>query len=232
MNTELSSRTKPLALKDWAYQILKEDILNFRLPPGTVVRIQSLSEELNISRTPIREALLSLEKEGLVHAESRVGFFVTEITRRDLEELYELRAVLESYAVQTAVPYVTEEDLSRLEYEIETCQTAIEHGELEKFLEADTAFHALLLQRAPNSRLTVMMEGFRDFTHRIYYLGLDCVEDIRESLVEHRKILGAIRQRDSQLAAVLMQDHLHSVMVRLLPCVNLSGQGQKQRPES
>jgi DNA-binding GntR family transcriptional regulator len=230
MTTEPRDRAKPLALKDWAYQVLKEDILSLKLPPGTVVRIGALTEELDVSRTPVREALLTLENEGLVRSEPRVGFFVAEISRRDLEELYELRAVLEGYAVQTAAPYVTDEDLSRLENGIETSQTAVEHGELDRFLEIDTAFHALLIERAPNSRLMVMMDSIGDLTHRLHYLGLKCVENIHESLVEHKEILGALRRRDSQLAARLMSDHLHAVKDRLLRCVDLSGESPEPGP--
>jgi DNA-binding GntR family transcriptional regulator len=230
MNTEPRDRAKPLALKDWAYQVLKEDILSLKLPPGTVVRIGNLTEELDVSRTPVREALLTLEKEGLVRAEPRVGFFVAEIRSRDLEELYELRAVLESYAVETAAPYVTDEDLSRLERDLERSQGAVEQGQLERFLEIDTAFHALLIERAPNSRLLLIMDSIGDLTHRLHYLGLKCVENIQESLVEHREILRALRQQDSQLAARLMSDHLHAVKDRLLLCVDLSEENYEPIP--
>jgi DNA-binding GntR family transcriptional regulator len=213
---------KPSALKDWAYDTIKESILNLRVPPGVQLHIEDLADQMGISRTPVREALLRLESDGLVRAVPRVGFFVTEISRRDLEDLFEVRALLEGHAAEGATFFLTDEDLAHIERLLEAGVSAVEQGDLDRFLETEIAFHTLLIERTPNRQLIAMMESLQDLTYRERVLSLESLENVRESLVEHQRILEALRQRDGELAGRLMREHIWAIRDRMLQFVDLS----------
>lgn len=213
---------KPSALKDWAYDTIKESILNLRIAPGTQLHIEDLADQLGISRTPIREALLRLESDGLVRAVPRVGFFVTEITRRDLEELFELRALLEGHAAERVASVLTGDELAHIDRLLEASVSAVERGDLDRFLEAEIAFHTLLIERTPNRQLIAMMESLRDLTYRERMLSLESLENVRESLAEHQRIVVALHQRDGELAGRLMREHICAIRDRMLQFVDLS----------
>jgi DNA-binding GntR family transcriptional regulator len=213
---------KPSALKDWAYDTIKESILNLRSPPGAQLHIEDLADQMGVSRTPVREALLRLESDGLVRTVPRVGFFVTEITRRDLEELFELRALLEGHAAEKAASLLTDNELAHIDHLLEANVSAAEQEDLDRVLETEIAFHTLLIERAPNRRLTAMMESLQDLTHRERILSLECLENVRESCIEHRRIVEALHQRDGELAGRLMREHICAVRDRMLQFVDLS----------
>ncbi len=214
--------SKPLSLTEWAYNIIKDDILNNRYPPGSLLQINELSTKLKISRTPVREAFLLLQNEGLLRSEQRVGFFVTEITRRDIEERLDLRSLLEGYAVETAAPFFTEEDLKQLEDNLEACEKAVKQGHKDEFMEFDSFFHSLILERAPNSNLKVMVRLLDSLTYRTYQLDFLNEVNVQASLDEHRDILNALRQRDGEQAKTMMQIHLDAAKKRHLEIFDAS----------
>ena len=222
MNTNLGTLPhKPSELKDWAYEIIKKAILDLHFSPGAQLRIHDLTEQMQVSRTPVREALLRLENEGLVRAVSRVGFFVTEITRRDLRELFELRELLESRATERATPLLTDDDLRQMDHLFEVSVAAVDEGDLNGFLVAETAFHTLLIDRCDNLRLIEMMESLKDLTYRERILSLKSMENVRESCKEHRRLLDALHERDAQSAGRFMKDHIRNVSSRLLDFLDL-----------
>jgi DNA-binding GntR family transcriptional regulator len=92
--------TKPKDFKTWAYESIKDLIINNQFGPGTQLKVEELENSLNISRTPIREALLALQNEGLIEIKSRVGFFVKGITKKEFNDLFEMRELLEVCAIK------------------------------------------------------------------------------------------------------------------------------------
>lgn len=218
----LGQSAKPSALSDWAYETIKEAILNLRVAPGAQLHVESLAEQMSTSRTPVREALLRLEGDGLVRTVPRIGFFVTEITRRDLQEVLELRELLESYATRNAVPLLTDEDLARIDQLFETAVTAVEEGKLDLYLEMDTAFHSLLIERADNSRMIATMESLRNLIRRERALSVRSPENVHETIAEHQRIMEALHRRDGESAGRLMGEHLRAVARRLLRLVDLN----------
>jgi len=207
--TELRNRAqKPAALADWAYATIKEAILNLDLPMGSQVKVEELAEQMGVSRTPIREALLSLEKDGLVRAEPRVGFFVTDITPSDLEELFEIRQLLEGYAVKRAASRITDADLARLARLLKRGETAVKEGDLDQYLQVDIDFHTTLMERAPNRHLSAIMGTLQDLTYRERILSLRSPDNVQQTLVEHRRILDALSARDGELAGQMMAEHM------------------------
>lgn len=214
--------TKPKDLKNWAYETIKNNILNMQVEPREQLRIEDLAKLMNVSRTPIREALLRLESEGLVKASSRVGFFVVEITRDDLEELFELRKLTEGYAAEKAAVLMTAEDVERMSAIHQQAVTAFANNDLMKFNEHETALHDYLIRHSGNQRLLKMIEGLKDLTYRERLLALRLRENVEQSIEEHWRLIEALRERNAERAGALMQEHLENVKNRLLTAMDLS----------
>jgi DNA-binding GntR family transcriptional regulator len=207
---------RPSALSDWVYTTIKDAILHLQFPPGIQLHVDELADKMGTSRTPIREALLRLEKDGLVRTVPRVGVFVTQITRNDLKELFEIRQLLEDYAVKSATPLLTEEDLAYMERLWEENVNAVELGDRERFLRAEIGFHTYLVDRATNRHLSAIMESLRDLTYRERVLSMQSEDNLRNTLTEHRRILDALHKRDAELAGSLMAQHLGDARDRIL----------------
>ena len=211
---------RPAALTDWAYETIKEAILNLDFPMGGQLNMEELADTMQISRTPIREALLRLEKDGLVRAVPRVGFFVTEITRTDLEELFEVRALLESYATKRAAVLLSKDDLERIEELLELSCTNVDLGDLKGFLKYEIALHEFITDHARNARLKRVMEGLEDLTYRERIISIRSAENVRASCVEHERIVQALREGDAELAGTRMWEHIFNVRDRMLRYVD------------
>ena len=207
---------KPAGLTDWAYQRIKADILSLRLAPGEQLNIEQLAEELAISRTPVREAILKLERDGLVHSVSRVGFFVADITEQDLRELFELREWLECQTARKAASHLSDADLGLVDHLLTESAAAVEKGDMEKFLTADISLHNLLSERAENRRLLAMMEMLSDLIYRERALSIRSAENIRATLIEHQKLAAALRRRDGEASESAMREHLQAVRDRVM----------------
>ena len=211
-----STGKKPPELKDWAYDVVKHAIVNLDVAPGDQLSIADLSEQLDVSRTPVREALLRLESDGLVRAVARVGFFVTEVTKRDLRELFILRELLEGHAAEIAAPMVTDADLEELESLHRKSTTLAESGDRRGFIEYETMFHQYILDRCGNRRLIDMMDSLNDLTSRERLLSVRVSGNVEHSCREHSCIVEALRSRDFKAAGECMRRHLASSRQRLL----------------
>jgi DNA-binding GntR family transcriptional regulator len=211
---------KPIGLTQWVYIRIKAGILNLDFAPGSQLQVDEFSGELEVSRTPVREALLRLQKDGLVDVVPRVGFFVTKFAARDLEELYELREILESRAVYDAVQSMTEMESMKITEIFASTQKAVDQEDTTGFLDAEITFHNFLTESSHNKRLVAMVESMRDLTYRWRILSLHSKEDIRASLMEHKKIADAVQHGDAVVASRLMGEHIQNAknrIVRMIP---------------
>jgi DNA-binding GntR family transcriptional regulator len=220
---EENPKTKPAALTEWTYQYLKENILNLEIRPGEQLHIEDFALKLEVSRTPIREAFLKLAAEGLVEVRPRVGYFVVGLTEQDIRDLFEIREIVETRAAKTAAEKLSQEELDDLKKLMEESVLAVEKGELKKYLEFDVQFHNYLQNHIQNRRLLAIMESMNDLTHRERVLSTRSPENIKKTLVEHKRILEALVNRDGEKASQFMGEHLHNVCQRVLEIV-------KQKP--
>jgi DNA-binding GntR family transcriptional regulator len=213
------SKTKPVALTDWAYDAIKDSILNLRARPGSLLHIEKLAEELGISRTPVREALLRLQTEGLVRVQPRVGFFVVEMTPADLAGLLEVREWLESHATAKAASMLTDADLGYLDELMESTAKAIEQGDRKRYLEIEELFHGLFVERCGNKHLLSLMKSLDNMTRRERVLSVSSADNIRHSLAEHRRVVAALHERSPEKAGALMAAHISAVRERVCAIV-------------
>ncbi|MBN2555119.1 MAG: GntR family transcriptional regulator [Anaerolineales bacterium] len=214
---EINRLKKPPVLKDWAYQYIKDRIFRSQYPPGSLLKIEVLSRELGISRTPIREALLRLEQEGLVVTRRRVGSYVAEFSTQEFVELLEIRALLEGFGVNLLAGLLTEAELAELENMISACETEVNEGNPAAFASHDIAFHNYLIQRAPNPWLAKLIRPIESLRVRQRSIAPENLDHVVASLAEHRAIFEALRAGNGTLAAACVQAHLRAIQDRLLP---------------
>ena len=188
---------------------IRAAILDGRLEPNQALPEVELAKQLGTSRTPIREALLLLEREGLIEAAPNRGSTVKGYEPAELEELYTLRAVLEGHAARTAAERITEEELTLLD---ESCDRfrdlRTSKAELTELAEENLRFHDVILKAANSSRLTRMV---REITAvpPIYRSYMAYSEDNRRSVEDaHRGITEALRRHSAEDAAELMRVHV------------------------
>lgn len=197
------------SLRSQATGLLRARIISGRLRPGELYAIGSIAEELNVSATPIREALLDLASEGLIQMERNRGFRVRKVTDEDLDEIVALRTMIEVPAIWEISHkglLVESDDYDALCDEIQRCADA---GDWVGYLEADREFHLAILARLGNKRLIDIISSLRDQS-RLY--GLDRIAgttELKESNNEHHQLLAAIRAGDADGAAELTRRHLN-----------------------
>ena len=209
------SDVRPKALTEWVFSILKAEILELRVSPGSQLHVEKLSERLGISRTPIREALLKLANLGLVQVHPRVGFFVADITESDMAELFEVRDWLESRAAGKVAAVLTEKEIAYLDSLMAKTEHAVEISDDSNFLKFEEEFHDFIIQRCGNRHLFSIIESMYNLIHRERRLSVSSRENVELTLVEHRRIVAAFYEKDSRRASAMMSAHIRSAGSRL-----------------
>lgn len=205
-----ATRIAPLALYQEVAERLRERIFSHELPPGTWVDEQALAEHYGISRTPLREALKVLASEGLVTLKPRRGCYVTEISERDLDEVFSVMAMLEGECARVCAERASDGDLQRLQgihAELERAATA---RDINGFFEANQAFHLNIHEIADNRWLLHVIDDLRKVIKLSRHHSLFSDGRLEQSLAEHRDILNALLARDAATAETRMREHIRS----------------------
>ncbi len=202
---------KPDSLATIAYGALRDSILSFSLQQKTVYNEMAVSQELGLSRTPVREALLRLSSEGLVTFLPRKGFIVTSYTQEEIEEVFELRLILESVVVRKIAAKINQNNIDHLSEYIKLQQQAASENDYHGFMLSDRAFHKTFFELAGNSKLLEIMNNFQDICHMvgICYLKIDGLYG--RSIHDHQAILKSLEKRDGDKAEAAIIDHINQV---------------------
>jgi len=178
------------------------------LKPGQLYNEIAIAKELNISRTPVREALLELSSKGLVSYLPRKGVQIKKFTKQDVEEIFDLRMAIESFAVQKAVESYSQ-DLKRFERILSDQRKAAKNKDYQAFMEADRIFHTTFSKLIKNKRLLSILENLRDLIHLMGIQALDLENRAELVIEEHKQIIEAVRAGDSEKARAAMIYHLN-----------------------
>ena len=206
-------RAQRASLVDQAYREIKQRILDNSYRPNLQVLEQDLALRLGMSRTPVREALIRLEKEGLVEILPRRGMRVVPIAPEDMREIYEVLTCLEARAAERlAEQRPSREDLQPLFEAVEQMERSLERGDLEAWAQADEEFHRLLLELCGNRRLAAMALTVFDQVHRARMVTLRLRPKPRQSSRDHRAVLDAILKGDSRKAYEIHHRHRFKAM--------------------
>ena len=204
MNTKLNNR----ALYEDVADRLREQIFSKQLAPGSWLDEQSLAEQLGISRTPMREAIKVLASEGLVTIKMRRGAYVTEVVRKDLEQIFTILSLLEGEAAREIANKATEEELNQLDYWHHRLEKAAADRDIEQFFEINGKFHELIQEIAGNRWMNGVIADLRKVLKLHRRDSLTSTGRLQNSLIEHRAILNALLKRDPVGAETAMRKHL------------------------
>jgi DNA-binding GntR family transcriptional regulator len=194
-------------LSDKAYQLIRHKIITLELPPLSAIDEQALMGDLQLGRTPIREALQRLAAEDLVFFAPRRGIFVTEISITDLQKIFEARLVLEAFCARLAAQRATAEQLAQIAEVIDDLDRL--DGENDKSLMVvDERFHELLYQAADNKFVADTLRRLHALSFRLWHLVLDRLGNVRGAMEQHIDIAEALGARDGEKAAELIQQHI------------------------
>jgi DNA-binding GntR family transcriptional regulator len=231
---------KPLhdipSLSERAYEVIKEAILTLKIRPGEVLTIGRLADQLGVSRSPARDALLRLEKEGLVAMIPYKGACVSEISTKDVKELYELRILLESYAAKAAASRLTTDEIERIRGIFREAEGAFKQGQLVLASDLGRGFHDLLVGKVGNDRLVAYLNHLDMHYTRIRRFSALIPGRLEKSHKQHQEILAALKSGDGERAERAMADHLASARDDILANMDgwmtyLKGEEQVPTPE-
>jgi DNA-binding GntR family transcriptional regulator len=201
------------------YELLWQKIVAGQLKPGEKLSDLRLSEELNVSRTPVREALYRLMQDGIVVARTNHGFFVATFSAKDATELYDVRTALEVLAIRLAFPNLNSLLLEDAAQELDTICGRLEAGDLQAkadYLPVDQAFHRLIYSAANNRRLENMLNSLLAQIGVFQVYGLHSEKLLTVSIEHHRAILAALIRRDLPTAEFAMEQHIQGIKAQLL----------------
>lgn len=216
--------------KDLVVEAIREAIISGQLKPGQKLYQNEIADQLRISVTPVREALKQLEVEGLLIYEPHRGVRVADFCLDEAAEIYRIRGALEALAIRLATPQLDEQCLKKLTELVESMELFVERGQLAQWRQANAEFHRELIRAAGSRRLSQVIEGLQKqfpWGHFGIVPGRPA-----QAQKEHVAILDALRRRDVQAAAELIQKHREAAADVLSTFTDLDGTGTTDPPST
>jgi DNA-binding GntR family transcriptional regulator len=204
------------SMTDRATAALRSAILSGDLAPDTLHTVNAVADRLQVSRTPVREALIRLAADGLVRVQRNRGFLVLFSSAKDLRQIFALRLLLEVPATHAAAILATDNDFAALEADLDNMRAAMDADDAETFLIADRGFHKTLLSVSGNDRLADFVDTLRNVVLRTGLSTANQTESIEEILKPHEEILELVRAHDADGAALAMHEHIVHTGRRLI----------------
>ncbi len=195
-------------LREIVYEELKRQILVGEIAPGTRMMEVELAEEMGVSRTPIREAIRKLEKEGLVNIEPRRGAYASEISVKDMVDVLEVRQDLEGMAAALAARKVTDEEKQAFVKVNSDYEEAIKNGNTEEIIRCDELFHQLIVSYSGNKTLNQLLSQVQELALRFRYIYYDDFSRYEKMPREHEHIEEAILSGDAEKARIVAEEHV------------------------
>lgn len=194
-----------------AYHQIKDALCKGTIASGDILSESQLAEQLGMSRTPVREALRTLASEDWLEIKNGIGAYVKPLSSKDMEDLYEVRCLLEVQAARTAVYNITNAEIDELEGQfralLEECGGG-QSPEPTRFSELDWKLHELIVERCQNNHIKAIMRNNTSNMKRYQFLSVEALNDITESALQHLSILSLLRSRDVEALTVALQNHL------------------------
>ncbi len=195
-------------MREQVYQILRDNICRGVYAPGTRLQEQDLAESLDVSRSPVREALRQLAADGLLLEIPNKGVYVKEFTEKDIGEIFDLRVLLESYAIYHSAGHLTSARRDRLLRLLGEMEDLFRKGDLEAYTATDEKLHEEIVQLGDNSLVNDTYDRVRSMNQQFRILSLMDAQRFRESLDEHREIVHALLTGDPARADEVNRTHL------------------------
>lgn len=201
-------------LNQQAYDEIRRRILDGEFLPSSPLSEYQLAAALNLSRTPVREAIKQLEKEGLVWSIPNKGTFIAELSAHDIMEIYQVRECLEGLAASIAAKQMSMGDIQLLEQEIALTNELEAAGRVDEILQCDVRLHKLIIASTQNTRLGTILATLDDQMHRVRAIFPKSPEWLHATIQDHALIVEKIKARDGKGAKNAMEQHLRSACER------------------
>ncbi len=208
INFEIQSH-RPL--RELVYEELRNLILSGEIKPGTRMMEIELADSMGVSRTPIREAIRKLEKEGLVTIEPRKGAYVSTISMNDIVNILQIRGTLEGLAATLAATRIKEIELMKLKEASQAFDRAVEEGNTKEMISNDTLFHHIIVEASGNDLLIKMVTDLQEIVLRFRYLYYKDFKRAEKMPPEHANILRAIETGSGETARSAAEFHINSL---------------------
>jgi len=204
-----SSQKNSVPVREMTYEFLKSSVLSGHFNPGERLTEERLAKKLGVSRTPVREALHKLESEGLIKPLETRGFIVSRDSKDEVEELFELRAILEGHALRIISEKISEEDLKQLDRLVAGAEDALRRKRMEEVFKWNTKFHDTLHGIVVDKkRLHRLLVNIRKYVLRYRMDTLQYPDGGKRAVDGHRKILLALKLKDPDLCERMMREHI------------------------
>jgi len=209
MNSSGKPRKNAISVREKTYDYLKSNILSGRFVPGERLAEEHLAEELGVSRTPVREALHKLEQEGLIEPLESRGFCVPHDSPEEIEDLFDIRTVLEGYTLKIICERITDEQIEKLEEMIDKAEDALRWKRIGEVFQWNTQFHDTLHSLvADKRRFHSLIVNLRKYVLRYRKDTLQNLGAGKRAIDGHRQILLALKLKDPELCERVMRIHI------------------------
>lgn len=195
-------------LREQVYKRLKESILNGVLTPNKRLIEEKIAAEMETSRTPVREAMQKLEKEGLIHKLPRGGYAISVITMEDIEEVFGIRSVLEGYAAYLATFRANDEDIKALEEIVRKEEECLKENNTEQIIALNTEFHENLYRAAKSAKLYVLINDLRDYIYRFRIIIFRYSGMAEISISDHKDMIALMKAKQAAQVERLVRRHI------------------------
>ena len=198
-------------LSEQAYNQIKDAICQGSVAPGDILSENQIAQQLGMSRTPVREALRALASEGFVEIRNGIGAYVKPLSSKDMEDLYEVRCLLEMQAIKTSIYRISNDEIDDLTRRFQAIYDACEQGDSPaqgEFSELDWELHSLLVDRCTNNYIKEIVAGNNSNLRRYQSLSVHVLGDVHESARQHLEILRVLRSRDLDKLEEVLHAHL------------------------
>ena len=203
-------------LNQKVYRVLKESIIKGFLEPGTKLLENRIAEKMQVSRTPVREAMQKLVAEGFVKTTPNQTIVVTEVSPEDIKEVLQIRGVLEGLAARIAAKKINRQEIDELESVVTQMSLHVTKENLSYYCKVDDEFHNLILNICGNKWIIQIRDNLGSFIYRFRIKSLSVPGRLKHSLEEHRAIMESLKKHDSENADRLSQVHMENTIINIL----------------
>lgn len=210
-----SKISKKSSLSEYVFDTIREAILNGKYKENYLLKENALATELGVSRTPVREALKQLELEGLVLLIPNKGASVIGFSKKDVKDIYEMRALLEGLCVKKAIENINDDIINELFEILDLNSYYLSKGKMDAILELDNKYHQVIYKAANSRMISQTLSDFHHYLERMRKTTLNDIERAQKSHVEHQKIANAIKERNVEEAQRLAIEHINNSMLNI-----------------
>ncbi len=203
-------------LRQRVYEQIKHDIISCKLAPGQPISEGQFVDRFQVSKTPIREALTSLQQDHLVEYIPNRGFSVANISFKDIQDIYEARIFFEAVLIKLAVKHITDAEIDKLENYATIQYDWNDPGSIDAYLQANIDFHLDIARAARNNRLFWHYQSLLNEAQRLIYMDFKSTNVIPIWTVSHKRFTDALRCRDEAAGALAIEETLENAKKRLL----------------